>query len=854
MTGPGRLGGSVIPWLIAQSFVFGLVAALLGIVANAIFLDAYGAGWLPVTYIAIGVAGVVVSGAVARSARSAAMIRIALAVLGGATVILLVSWLIAATVDAPWVSIPLLVLFPILIQLGFVFIGGQAGRLLDIAGIKASFPRIMAGFPIGAIVGGLLGGALVGVTGRVEDLLLATAITQGAFAGLVWATGRRFIAQLAPVQEGAESLGPPPPAAEGGARPSLGALLARRFVALILGYQVLSALGSQLADFLVYDRAAARYPDPADLAGFLSGYTSVMNVVSIAFLAVLAGPLLRRFGLRLGITANPLVLTVFAVAMIVTLVVDGAASLSLLMVVSAARIADIALTDGTTRTSINATYQVLAERDRLAVQAVVEGIGVPVAIGISGVLILVLNALPSALAATIVVTAVTCLVWSGAAVLLVQAYGPALVDALRRRRWLDVDAVLEATGEDEALARGLLVSPDPRAMRLGVDLLGSLDQATAGPDLRALADDPRADLRMGALAGLTVAGDAVARERLRAAVRATTTSADPADRLRAARALEWLDRGDREAAGALLVDADVAVRRAALEAVQHGDAFAVRAVLAALRDPATIGAAVGAAEQLGDALLPRLEARFHDRRGATGPDVVRLVRSMTTRSRERDQVLVQHLGHRDREVSLAIMERLADADPISPEHGGALDKTLASDVAHAARILAARTADEVVLDDHPVRALLIRALADEWDLVRRRVIANCLVRRGTDRFAPVLASLDLEGHASALAVEALTVEMGADEGATVLAVIDPGLGDADRRGRLGSPADSPSDADGWLRELIEDPDDIWRSPWLRACAIHTAAARGVLHAMDTTAAHALRDPIIDEELDRAAAA
>jgi len=99
---------------------------------------------------------------------------------------------------------------------------------------------------------------------------------------------------------------------------------------------------------------------------------------------------LRRFGLRLGITANPLILTVFALAMIAALVTEGAASLSLLLVVSAARIADIALTDGTTRTSINATYQVLPERDRLAVQAAVEGIGVPVAIGISGVLILVL--------------------------------------------------------------------------------------------------------------------------------------------------------------------------------------------------------------------------------------------------------------------------------------------------------------------------------------------------------------------------------------------------------------------------------------------------------------------------------
>ena len=85
-------------------------------------------------------------------------------------------------------------------------------------------------------------------------------------------------------------------------------------MALILAYQVLSALGSQLADFLVYDRAGAQFPDPADLARFLAGYTAVMNIASIAFLFLVAGPLLRRFGLRLGIAANPVVLTVFAVA------------------------------------------------------------------------------------------------------------------------------------------------------------------------------------------------------------------------------------------------------------------------------------------------------------------------------------------------------------------------------------------------------------------------------------------------------------------------------------------------------------------------------------------------------------
>ena len=144
---------------------------------------------------------------------------------------------------------------------------------------------------------------------------------------------------------------------------------------------------------------------------------------------------------------------------------------------------------------------------------------------------------------------------------------------------------------------------------------------------------------MTALAGLVAAGDKDARRRLRADVQATFDSEDAADRLQAARALEWLDDTDREAAAALLNDEDIPVRLAALDAVQRGDAFAVPGVLVALREPATIGAAIGAAERLGDALLPRLEARFHDRRGPpTGPDLLRLVRAMTARSRERDQI------------------------------------------------------------------------------------------------------------------------------------------------------------------------------------------------------------------------
>jgi hypothetical protein len=120
MTPARRPGRAAVHWLTAQTVVFGAMAALLGIVANAMFLDTYGSTWLPVTYIAIGIAGVVVSGAIARTAQSFDLMSIAVAVLAGAAVGIGAAWVLAAGLGAAWVSAPLLVLFPILIQLGRV--------------------------------------------------------------------------------------------------------------------------------------------------------------------------------------------------------------------------------------------------------------------------------------------------------------------------------------------------------------------------------------------------------------------------------------------------------------------------------------------------------------------------------------------------------------------------------------------------------------------------------------------------------------------------------------------------------------------------------------------------------------
>ncbi len=843
MTDPRRSGHGAVPWLMAQSIVFGVMAALLGIVANALFLDAYGSGWLPATYVAIGVAGIVVSGAVARAARAADLIPIALVVLGGAALGIGASWAVAIGGDGAWVSVPLLVLFPVLIQLGFVFIGGQGGRVLDIDGIKRSFPRIFAGFPIGAVLGGILGGWLVTWFGRVEHLLLATAIAQGAFTAIVWATGRRFSAQLRPAGgvDGHSGPNEPPPVAEEAADPPWRRLLGAPFVTLILAYQALSALASQFADFLVFDRAVAQYPDPADLARYLSAYTAVMNVASIGFLVLVAGPLLRRFGLRFGIAANPVGLAVFAAAMVATFALTGAASLGLLVVVSAARIADIALTDGTTRTSINAVYQVLSERTRLPVQTTVEGIGVPVAIGVSGVVILALTALPDALAATIAVTAVTCVVWTWSAVLLYRAYGPALVDALRRGRWIDDDAPLELTAADDAVARSLVTDPDPRTARLGLELLTASDRPGLAADLRALATSPRPDVRLGALAALAATGDPGARRRLAEEVRSASGSPDPTDRARAAAALASLDADDPGVAADLLVDPDPRVRAAAFGSVRTGDTFAIGAVLAGLRDPATLGPAAGAVERLGDAVVPALAAALEGAGVPAPSEVRRLVRAVAAPSPARDDVLRRHVEHADPELGLAVIERLGGPGPAADAVAAALDTAFAADVRQAARILAARVALGDL--DEP----LGRALDDELDLARRRIVAGRLARHGSDVVGPPSTELAVGGPGAALASEALGVLLGR-EGTAVVAVLEPGRTPAERLARLPALTDLPAGGEGWLRELVEDPADRWRSPWLCACAIRAARIRGVVRTMDLSRARTVGDPVVDEEI------
>lgn len=794
----------VIALLTAQAFAFGVMLALLVIPANTVFLDAYGAKWLPATYIAIAVVGTGASALIARAARRARLVRVATVSLSAVALLYAASWLILVAGEV-WVSAVLLVVFPIALQMGFVFIGGQAGRLLDVRQMKERFPRIVLGFSLGFLLGGLAAIPLLAVLGSTEDLMLGTTAAQLAFLALLLVTERRF-----PETRDAPAGGPQEPP-----RPSARTLFASGLVLLLLVYQVLSAMGSWLVDYLLFNRASAQYSGD-ELARFLSVYTAVLNLAAILFLALLAGPLLRRFGLRLGLVLNPAVVAAFLVVMGVVVAGPGAAAYGLFVLAAVARLADIVLTDGTTRTSVNAAFQVVPIRDRLAVQAVVEGIGVPVAIGATGAVLLVMNVLGLGIGAVIAFTAVLSVIWILSGVAMYRSYTRALADEVRRRSLVETAYEL---AEDDAALQTLLRSDDARDVRLALDLLSTDGSAASAGALRQASEHEDPEVRLRALLQLAAAGDARAGAEAGALAGDLALSADPADRRAAAAAL-----GSRDVVPtppslliALLDDPDPMVRSATLDVVAHEDAGeqeVVRRVVAALDEPRTAGSATAAVRRLGDPAVPLVAAALARDGASRRPPLIRAAASAATEHGL--PVIEPALRDRDRVVVLSALDALSAADGAAVVPPDLLDEVFHDAGAHAARTLAARTA--LAASDESLR----RALDDESDLARRLVVAVLALRHG-DRVREALRVVDgAEGQRRALGVEALDVLISREEAKVAVPLVRRDLTPDEQAVALRHLAPRAR-RQAWIEEMAEDPEGVWRSSWLALCARNAAA-------------------------------
>ena len=529
---------------------------------------------------------------------------------------------------------------------------------------------------------------------------------------------------------------------------------------------------------------------------------------------------MRRFGLRLGLLLNPAVVAAVLAVMAVVVAAPGAASYGLFALAGVLRIADIATTDGTTRTSINAAYQIVPVEERLAVQAVVEGIGVPVAIGVTGVLLLRLEpARPR----------------DRRGDRLRSRAGPDLdgdrgrrvpvVHTRARRR--DAPSLARrgphrhrrgrrSRSRASSVRRRTRRAPRPRPARRRRRRRQPAPSSARSRGTRIpryacahSVSSPRPETREAAA------------DRCRARRRACSIRPTPAIAARlqppsASRGVVGADRG-------LLTRAprrprsDCASRgarcRRPRRCGRRGDRPSGRRLRRrAPHSPAARPRHSGASADSAVPLLGAALARDGRISGGAACTSSRGRRAGARRGRHRTGARATPTAPSCSRRSTRWRRRGA-RDVVPAE---LLDGMFRDAAAHAARALAARAS--LAGQDGP----LDRALDDEIDLARRLVIAVLALRHG-DRVRAAVRVVDhAEGQRRALGVEALDVLLSREEAAIALPLVRRDL-------TPGEQAASSSQSDhrhaarrSGSRTSPLDPDRVWRSSWLAACARHAS--------------------------------
>ena len=128
-------------------------------------------------------------------------------------------------------------------------------------------------------------------------------------------------------------------------------------------------------------------------------------------------------------------------AIVVVGILAGPTSTMFFWLVVLTRILDLTFTDGTTRTSINAMFQALPANQRVTVQTGVEGIGVPLALGLTGVILLVFDALGNVTMVHIAIfTLGISLLWTISALLVYRDYAANLLRTIDGVRSVQSDS------------------------------------------------------------------------------------------------------------------------------------------------------------------------------------------------------------------------------------------------------------------------------------------------------------------------------------------------------------------------------------------------------------------------------
>lgn len=487
---PGE--GRLVAWLLVQYFCLGIAYNFTQTTAFTLFLTRFTSQQLAWVYIANAVIISLLSIGYLRLGQRLTFRALLTLNLGFLLLLTIAFWVGLTTAPAASALIfALPILFQILINLGTLSFWPLAARQFNVRQSKRLFGIVGSGQWIAIVITGFLIPVIVHWIGTVNLLILAMGGLVGALAAMLHITRTFSGPTEAPVPSAQAETHPD-------SKNALGKLLRQRYILLRFALVIAWWLAFFLLDNLFYNRAAVQFSDANQLASFLGVYLGGLGVLTLFMSFFVAGPVISRYGLRVSLLILPvaLLVTTGAVAAFGTL---GAALGVIFWVTVIAKLLDMSVGLSLDLSARTILYQPLPAKLRSQVQTIADGIVQPFTIGLTGIILLVLNAFFATSVLPLMYTLFgVVIVWAVLAYVLGQAYPQMLIRALARRRLSSVEVSI-TDASSVAILKGQLHSPHPGAVIYSANLLEDLDPEALGEALPDLLQHPAEAVRRDAL-------------------------------------------------------------------------------------------------------------------------------------------------------------------------------------------------------------------------------------------------------------------------------------------------------------------------------------------------------------------
>ncbi len=467
------------------SFFMGIPRLFTVTAATSLFLANYSANNLPVVYIVIAIVIPVLGFARIYYEKRVSFFSLTAGTMIALVLALCCFYLLLLSTGAIWVTPVLLVWAMVEWVFSVVVFWNTADRLFTVRQAKRVYGLIGSGEVLALIVGGFFVPSLVRFIGTTNLLLFSIAGNILTLVNLLYI--RRSFKSRLTVEKKEE-------VDDRGTVSESTPFYRDKYILFTFAIISFIYLSYYFADNAFYDRLQIRFPEPARLAGFLGQFFAIYGIINLIFKILVSGRLLTRFGVRGGLYTAPLVLGVCTASVVIVWMVSGSFTAVFWLVVMI-KLLERVLVESVSRPAYQTLYQPLPPADSIRYQAIAETMVAQIAGGLSGLVLLVLNKVFSFTAIGHCVVFFFILVaWLIVSLLASREYRQALARVLRQRGLKGVHLSLNNAFTVRILEEGLK-SHRPKEIIYCLDLLDELGHPAMEKLLLDLLGHPEDDVR-----------------------------------------------------------------------------------------------------------------------------------------------------------------------------------------------------------------------------------------------------------------------------------------------------------------------------------------------------------------------